>query len=285
MTAPDRISMRGSTKKRLWSVGLGSMAALVLCAMTPLVVLPVVSTPVLEVLVSIAMLSTAALLIVAAVVTWHGRGARATTVLGLFSVVVALVLSMASIWSPTPVVFNPNPGFYDRWSEPILGLSWVLAGAIPLSNLLSLAALPGRWRIVRLFTIVCIWGFSAAILTGMNASSLGFPYRSEGWFRVTMFLALAGSFGVAATCAVHYRCAVRDRVPSPVPATSVLITCPACAFQQSLNVGNSACARCRLRFHIEIEAPTCPGCGYLCFQLTSDRCPECGASIAAPELH
>jgi DNA-directed RNA polymerase subunit RPC12/RpoP len=44
-------------------------------------------------------------------------------------------------------------------------------------------------------------------------------------------------------------------------------------------VGDSKCGNCGLKFRIEIEEPRCARCGYLLWQLTERRCPECGQTF------
>ncbi|MGD0770219.1 MAG: hypothetical protein ABSB42_18710 [Tepidisphaeraceae bacterium] len=35
---------------------------------------------------------------------------------------------------------------------------------------------------------------------------------------------------------------------------------------------------------VRARAPRCPNCNYLLLMLQSDRCPECGAAVARPEV-
>jgi hypothetical protein len=54
------------------------------------------------------------------------------------------------------------------------------------------------------------------------------------------------------------------------------LVCPRCTKRQVVNAGDSKCCECGLKFCIEIEEPRCARCGYLLWQLTERRCPECG---------
>ena len=67
----------------------------------------------------------------------------------------------------------------------------------------------------------------------------------------------------------------------------VTLVCPRCSRKQAIPVGSSSCAACGLRFNLRVEEPRCPDCEYLLYGLTSNTCPECGATVegtcAAPE--
>ena len=59
----------------------------------------------------------------------------------------------------------------------------------------------------------------------------------------------------------------------------VQITCPRCQTPQELMTGPGRCRACGLRIKVDVEEPRCV-CGYLLYQLESDRCPECGRDIS-----
>ncbi len=62
-------------------------------------------------------------------------------------------------------------------------------------------------------------------------------------------------------------------------AREIELTCPRCTKRQVVCAGDSKCRECGLRFRIEIEEPRCARCGYLLWQLTERRCPECGQTF------
>jgi hypothetical protein len=60
------------------------------------------------------------------------------------------------------------------------------------------------------------------------------------------------------------------------------LICPGCETKQTVDVGDSACIACGLKFSIKVEEPRCPQCDYLLYKLQSDRCPECGFELKIP---
>lgn len=58
------------------------------------------------------------------------------------------------------------------------------------------------------------------------------------------------------------------------------LVCPRCGSPQQLAAGPSRCGACGLKFTIEVEEPRCE-CGFLLYQLTGEKCPECGREIPA----
>lgn len=68
--------------------------------------------------------------------------------------------------------------------------------------------------------------------------------------------------------------------PEGGPITDISVVCPRCRTKQAIAIPQGRCGSCQLRISIKIEEPRCPGCNYLLYGLTSDRCPECGRTIA-----
>ncbi|MHC4415732.1 MAG: hypothetical protein ACYS0G_10645 [Planctomycetota bacterium] len=56
----------------------------------------------------------------------------------------------------------------------------------------------------------------------------------------------------------------------------VRVACPRCRTEQTMITGPSKCGHCGLRMTIHVEEPRC-ACGYLLYQLESDRCRGAGA--------
>jgi hypothetical protein len=65
-----------------------------------------------------------------------------------------------------------------------------------------------------------------------------------------------------------------------VGALQVTVICPTCQNKQVLGKAGAACSGCGLRMKIVLEEPRCESCGYSLLMISSDRCPECGASTA-----
>ncbi len=71
-----------------------------------------------------------------------------------------------------------------------------------------------------------------------------------------------------------------DYEPGSMEMLSLFLACPRCGKKQNVAIGEASCVACDLRISTRIEEPRCLSCGYLLYQLTSDRCPECGTTIA-----
>ena len=96
----------------------------------------------------------------------------------------------------------------------------------------------------------------------------------------------AGAAGVIAACAsmaLIVLARINRRIVEPgremEAIRDVQILCAGCGRKQRLPIGRSACPACRVRYEIRVEEPRCVTCGYLLFQLTSPRCPECDTAV------
>jgi len=56
------------------------------------------------------------------------------------------------------------------------------------------------------------------------------------------------------------------------------MACPRCDADMQVRRGPGRCDACNFTMHLEIEEPRCE-CGYLIYEHTSTRCPECGRDI------
>jgi hypothetical protein len=131
------------------------------------------------------------------------------------------------------------------------------------------AVSPNTW-IVRA-TAVCIWILGAILSHGILVDDL------------TVFQArIAGAAGVLDACgslmlvvlARLRRVQKLERLQTSEKELELI--CPRCMTRQVVHAGDSKCHECGLKFQIEIEEPRCARCGYLLWQLTERRCPECG---------
>jgi len=101
---------------------------------------------------------------------------------------------------------------------------------------------------------------------------------------VGRFMQAAGIIASCGTLALLVLARINRKVdvePGSADLGEISLVCPRCRRKQSLPVGNSICTSCGLRISIHVEEPRCAKCDYLLRGLTSDQCPECGASIAS----
>lgn len=164
-------------------------------------------------------------------------------------------------------------------------VSAILAAWSTHLGLICLPALRrGVGRAARALTAACA-GLLALILIAFTVNS-----DMASWFeQSTLFQSLTGSLAVVA-CAGSIAIPVLRRLESLqrtgdedhalAARPEIFLTCPRCGAAQTVRAGKSRCAQCRLGFTIEVEEPRCP-CGYLLYGVPGDKCPECGAPIAA----
>lgn len=76
------------------------------------------------------------------------------------------------------------------------------------------------------------------------------------------------------------RQAHRASLQSVSQRMKIELICPRCHTSQQLATGHAACQTCGLRIEINVQEPRCT-CGYLIYQLQSDKCPECGRLLPA----
>lgn len=150
----------------------------------------------------------------------------------------------------------------------------VFAGSLSHTGLLGFArdVPPNTW-IVR-GTAGCIWIVAAILSNAIFIDDLT-DFRAR----------LAGAAGVLDACGsltlvILARLArVRKVEQLQTSSKELELVCPRCAERQVVRAGDSECRECGLKFRIEVEEPRCARCGYLLWQLTERRCPECGATF------
>jgi hypothetical protein len=133
-------------------------------------------------------------------------------------------------------------------------------------------------RAARMTTLVMIFIAAGTISFGI----LGDPGGDfDEFLGVVLILAI---LGVICLPLLHKLVGLPPPSETVAMDVKLLLTCPRCGEQQTLPAGPSRCAKCRLRFRIEVEEPRCPKCSYLLYQLTEPRCPECGHQLGADEV-
>lgn len=117
----------------------------------------------------------------------------------------------------------------------------------------------------------------ALLLTVIVLSDGG---ENEFVFRAVGVLGTLTLLGTITLPVLNWIAVMRGREGVVTAALPVTLTCPRCGQAETRPAGSSACSKCGLRIRLEIEEERCTSCGYSLYQLTSDRCPECGAVIS-----
>ena len=175
------------------------------------------------------------------------------------------------------MVNNPRGG------EGVFAALVSVALVVAHANLMMLLPLKPAQHWVRRGTILAT--FATAAFIDLNIVTSG---RNTGNWSPMSFVyeRLAGASAVVAGCGTM-ALLVLGRMNRRVVATTVTLesirevtlVCPACRKKQTLPVGDSRCASCRVLIHTRFEEPRCAACGYSLFMLASDRCPECGTEV------
>lgn len=152
-----------------------------------------------------------------------------------------------------------------------------LAAVTAHANVCLMCTLPPHQRWVRVGTIAAATCTATLICLIVIDDILYWPGFSSNVLH--RFAAASGIVTGCGTMALAVLARLNRKVdyePLSPELTQITVVCPRCAKKQSVSLGDSVCAGCKLRISIRIEEPRCPQCGYLLYGLTSDRCPECG---------
>lgn len=198
--------------------------------------------------------------------------ARYMCMLGLLASACAFVLFELLIWSPAWLKLLDEEPFARA-----AGVATIWAICCPHFAILSFAR-PGAglaWVIsaTRVVTVLL-----ALLLTVIVLSDGG---DNELVFRAVGILGTLTLLGTITLPVLHWIAVMRGRESVVTTALPVTLMCPRCGQTETRPAGHSACSKCGLRIRLEIEEERCTSCGYSLYQLTSDRCPECGAAISS----
>ena len=181
--------------------------------------------------------------------------------LGVAAALIAAFVSTAAIWSE-------SLGEPDR-----LNLFITIAICVACANLICRIELKPQQRLLRVGTLLT--GAVAAVLW-----VIAFSQESEDLLRIDAAFAIPALCGAVALAVVHRLNRGTHMAIVPAELQVITVFCPRCRKKQTLKLGGDSCKACCLEIEVRAQAPTCRQCGYLLYNLTSDRCPECGESIA-----
>ena len=184
---------------------------------------------------------------------------------GLIACFVGLGLALVTIW-----IEDLIDAVFARWAGVAAIVTCSIAHTCLLGRVRHCTA--NIW-IVR-GTIICIW-----VVAGIFSGAVLVDDLSEFAAR------LLGAAGVLDACG-SLTLVILARLKGvgtiehlQTSAKEIQLICPRCKKQQQVCAGHSKRAECGLKFRIEIEEPRCARCGYLLWQLTERRCPECGQTF------
>ncbi len=232
------------------------------------------------------LISTAVLLVVcfsaftaSCAVYLHGGGRIAMSI-GSVMITVASATLAAIAWFED---------YLDWYGNDILGrcgLACLLLG-LAFSHTGVFRAIPARsaLRVIKILTMVSAWLFAVPIGVVLLFADVLWQSFSNGIFLFLPFIWLFLLAAVVGTIVVPIATisrANRRELPAESVGSKVEIqlACPKCGHRQCLRTGNVNCGKCGAGIFIEIDEPRCT-CGYLLYQLMSNKCPECGLAIPA----
>lgn len=160
-----------------------------------------------------------------------------------------------------------------------IGVVTTWAISLPAAGLLRMTRFEGILVAYRngvtLLALVSAACISIAIVAEPRDEFAG---RLLGVLLITTFL---GAISIPILFRIY---GVETRRPVETSPLEIQLTCPRCLLAQTAPSGPSRCARCKLKFTLEIEEPRCPECNYLLYRLTTPRCPECGHALGADDV-
>lgn len=193
----------------------------------------------------------------------HWRGVSGG---GIVLAIIGCALTLPMLWLPK----LEDSDAYVRF----VGVLATATGVCVHTSLISMVRISGNLRWLRSATLV-----SSVCLALVIGAIIVFDLGPNPWGSVLGFFILLAACGSVMVPIVRVLNKVQTDERVQTLELELTMICPRCHLQQVVNSGRSTCPRCKLRFKIEIEEPRCDKCGYLLYQLTENRCPECGESF------
>lgn len=214
-----------------------------------------------EIVTTLALIGFYALAIPPAAARERGRWLAAAYA-GLAACFAAFAMVLAIIWA-----FESE----NEWFARATATAAIIAAALSHTCVLGRIRLDLKFAWIVTGTLGCLW---------LLVSLLSYAILADDF--EDFLMRLTAATGVLAGCGTLTlvilvslkRVKKIERIESS--ARSIELACPRCTRRQTLPVGDARCEECALKIRIEIEEPRCAACGYLLWQLTERRCPECG---------
>jgi hypothetical protein len=168
-------------------------------------------------------------------------------------------------------------------NSPLFTTIIVIAAVIAHANVLLRVPLGGNQIYLRWVTT------AAGCATGACIVFVSFHNYADPAYELGQ--RLAGAAAIVAGCgtlALLVLARINSKLHAPPPELEAIkqvsLVCPFCQKKQNVPPGESRCAGCGLILELRISEPRCPACNYSLLMLTSDRCPECGATVTPTAL-
>jgi hypothetical protein len=190
---------------------------------------------------------------------------RILPIIAILAATIAFVITLVAIWKQL------------RGESVVYSVVVTLAVLLAYANVVLAIPLPRTQEWVRVITLLAVTITGACIVAAIHLKSDPLNDMAE------RAGAAAGIVGGCGTLALAVLARLNRRVEfSPTEVTELKelnIVCPLCRKRQTVALGESSCTACGLLFHLRIEEPRCPGCGYVLLMNSSPRCPECGTNL------
>jgi hypothetical protein len=176
-------------------------------------------------------------------------------------------------------IWNPRYSSNREFVANSMGLTATWTIALAVAGMLAIMRFNGALAAIRLAGLSMV--FVMAVM--FSVTILAEP-RDQFWFRCLGSAVIATTLVTVAMPILYRVKGIKTPRLIETARTQMSITCPRCLLLQTIEAGDCQCARCRLKFKLEIEEPRCPECDYLLYRLTSPRCPECGYALAPDQV-
>ena len=205
-------------------------------------------------------------------VAWVGLVFAASAAAG------TLLLVMADLAQRTWLASGPWRGPSMDWMDVLeqsLVTAHLFTGFFCFGSLLLTPRLKIEGVILQVLTPLAM---AAAVVSGL--ASLWLPWRlsSGDLNRLAGTGAVAASILSGAGAAAIFVLAGplrRTITAPPLPGLAMSVRCPRCQLEQVLQLGESGCTQCGLRFRIAMDEPRCRYCWGALRDLTDPACPHC----------